>query len=63
MKLSKNIFLKENFFVNENQANFGRFENILFWNGIFKIKWLFDKDPMNLLCNYGMWQSNQRKIY
>jgi hypothetical protein len=63
MKISKHIFFKENYFVNENLANFGRFKNILFWNGILKIKWLFDKDLMNLLLDYGMWQSNQGIIY
>jgi hypothetical protein len=53
LKISQNIFLKEDVFVKENETSFGIFQIILFvemW--IFKIKQLFNKTPTNSLFNY-----------
>ncbi len=41
--------------MKENETSFEIFRNILFsHNGIFKIRELFNRDPMNLLFNYGI---------
>jgi hypothetical protein len=46
-------FFKRFFVVKKNEASFGIFENILFFEKkIFKIKSLFNKELTNLLFNY-----------